>query len=278
MTCSPLASFSLAAAVVSAAPSLADTPLIVAHRGASHDAPENTLAAFELAWEQDADAIECDVYLTADHRIVCIHDDTTGRVTGQKKGTGLRVADTPFADLAQLDVGSWKHPRFSDQRIPLLQDVIATVPDTGRIFIEIKAGPELVPHLTQLLNTSPLLPEQVSIISFNPDVIAACKQALPAITANWLTSFKLNQQTLQYEPDAQAVLDQLNHCNADGLGCKAVDSLVNEAFTQSITEAGYPLHVWTVDDPAHAERFAQLGAQSITTNRPAVIRDALAPR
>lgn len=118
---------------------------IVAHRGASFDAPENTLSAFRLAWKLNADVIEGDFYLTKDEQIVCIHDKTTKRVA--PKQTSLTIARSTLAELRALDVGSWKHPRFANERIPLLEEVLATVPEGKRIFVEIKCGPEIIPHL-----------------------------------------------------------------------------------------------------------------------------------
>src|SRR5512140_286258 len=78
--------------------------LIIGHRGASRDAPENTLESFRLAWEQGADGIEADFRLTADGRIVCMHDETTGRTTG----VNLNIADTALKELRRLDAGLWK--------------------------------------------------------------------------------------------------------------------------------------------------------------------------
>ena len=132
---------------------------IVAHRGASYDAPENTLAAFRLAWEQGADAIEGDFYLTADGQIVCIHDKTTKRVApGQPE---LTVAKSTLQELRQLDVGRWKADKFAEERIPTLKEVLAIVPRQKRIFVEIKCGPEIVPILQQQLSDSDLKPEQI---------------------------------------------------------------------------------------------------------------------
>ena len=98
--------------------------MIVAHRGSSHEAPENTLPAFELAWEQGADAVEGDFLLTGDGKIVCFHDKDTKRLTGKK----LEVAKTSFADLQKLDVGKWKDEKFRGTRMPLISDVFATIP------------------------------------------------------------------------------------------------------------------------------------------------------
>ncbi len=122
--------------------SLADppvSPLVVAHRGASHDAPENTLPAFRLAWEQGADAIEGDFFLTKDGHIVCTHDRMTGRLNPGK--VKLQVADSTLAELQALDVGSWKGETWRGERMPTLAEVFATVPAGKRILIEVKCGP-----------------------------------------------------------------------------------------------------------------------------------------
>ncbi len=109
----------------------ADAQLIVAHRGASYDAPENTLAAFRLAWDQDADAIEGDFYVTKDQQIACIHDKTTKRVAPQQPE--LSIANSTLKELQKLDVGSWKHPQYTAERIPTLKEVLATVPEGKQI-------------------------------------------------------------------------------------------------------------------------------------------------
>ena len=119
-------------------------PLIVAHRGASFDAPENTLPAFELAWEQGADAIEGDFLLTKDKQIVCIHDHSTKRLADRD----LEVKSSTLAELKSLDVGFWKDKKYKNTRIPTLAEVFATIPDGKKIFVEIKCG-------TCLLYTSP---------------------------------------------------------------------------------------------------------------------------
>ena len=95
--------FSLVALLMLSSASLA-APFLVAHRGASKDAPENTLPAFELAWKQGADAIEGDFYLTKDGKIVCFHDGDTKKITGKK----LVVKDSTLAELQALDVGEWR--------------------------------------------------------------------------------------------------------------------------------------------------------------------------
>lgn len=251
----------------------ATAQLIVAHRGASHDAPENTLAAFELAWEQNADAIEGDFYVTKDQRIVCIHDDTTERVAPRQKK--LTVAKSTLKQLQQLDVGSWKHHRYADQRIPTLESVLATVPEGKQIFVEIKCGPEILPLLHKQLKASELKPEQVVIICFNKDVVTQARKLMPEYQANWLTSYKQELLTQKWSPSLQEVLKTLDDTGATGLGTKGELGVIDQAFVDSIHKAGFEFHVWTVNDPAAARQFSRFGAQSLTTDRPALIRSAL---
>ncbi len=243
---------------------------LIAHRGASHDAPENTLAAFELAWEKNADGIEGDFYLTSDQRIVCLHDKTTKRTAGRE----LVVADTAYDGLGDLDVGSWKDERYAGERIPALIQVLETVPRDRLIYIEIKCGPEIVPVLAGTLDASDLPYEQAIIISFRAEVIAAAKAWLPQCRAYWLTGYKVDEATGEVTPTIDEILATLAGCSADGLGSNAHDSL-DSAFVGRLERAGYELHVWTIDDPATARRFHALGAASITTNRPAYLRNEL---
>src|SRR5687768_9550612 len=107
--------------VIAAALPSASGQHIIAHRGASHDAPENTLAAFKLAIEQGADGFEADFYLAKDGRVVCLHDPDTKRVAGKK----LLVREASFAELRALDVGIWKGPQWKGERLPTLEEVLA---------------------------------------------------------------------------------------------------------------------------------------------------------
>jgi len=246
---------------------------IVAHRGASQDAPENTLAAFHTAWQKGADAIEGDFLLTKDGRIVCLHDASTKRTTGN--ASDLTISQSNFDQLTHLDVGSWKDPRWHQQRIPTLEEVLATVPPGKKILIEIKCGPEILDPLKKTLARASLNHDQTIIISFNADVIAAVKKYLPHRKAYWLTGFKEDKKTGQWAPTLAEILDTLKKTGADGLDVQANPQITREMI-QQVHQAGYEVHVWTVDDPQQARHWADLGVQSITTNQPWLIRDALA--
>ena len=157
---------------------------VIAHRGASFDAPENTLAAFRLAWEQGADGIEGDFYLTADGEIVCLHDSDTGRTGGRK----LSVGQSTLAELRKVDVGAWRGDKFRGEPIPTLAEVLGVVPEGKKIFVEIKCGPQIVPRVQRDLVRSHLKPAQVTIISFHESVIDAVRKQLPDYKANLLAS------------------------------------------------------------------------------------------
>ncbi len=246
--------------------------LIFAHRGASHDAPENTLAAFQLAWEQGADGIECDFRVSGDGHIVCIHDATTLRTAG----LNLEVAETPLADLKRLDVGRWKGELFAGQRIPTLAEVIAIVPAGKRIVIELKSGPEIVAPLQQVLNDSDLQPQQVIVISFDRHAIAESRRRLPAIRTHWLAGYEPDDETGPWTPTAQTIARIIRETGADGFGSEARRRVLNRQFLSDLQAAGVrEFHVWTVDDPDDARYFRQLGAAGITTNRPDLIRREL---
>lgn len=254
--------------MLSAIELFADEPLIVAHRGASFDAPENTMPAFLLAWERGADAIEGDFYLTRDGHIVCCHDKSTERYADEN----LVVKESTLAELQALDVGRWKHRRFADTHMPTLPDVLACVPAGKQIFVEVKCGPEIVPALLQDFANSQLDAKQIVVISFHSGVIAAVKKAAPQYQANWLSGFK-KQDDGRLKPSLKTVLTTLERIDADGFS--STKDHIDEAFIAAVEQRGYPYHVWTIDDGTTANRFRKWGADSITTNRPKHIRDRL---
>lgn len=241
---------------------------IVAHRGASTDAPENTLSSFQLAWQRGADAIEGDFYLTRDGHIVTIHDKTTRRTANRD----LAVASSTLAQLKELDLGSWKSSQYRGERIPTLPEVLAIVKKGKRIFIEIKCGPEIVPRLNEVLTRSGLAPDQTVVIAFDQRVIAAVKKQIPRIKAYWLVGYRRDEKTGVWTPSVDEVLATLAAINADGLDTQDNREVVNQAFVKRLRAAGMGFHVWTVDDAATARYYKQLGVDSITTNRPRALR------
>ena len=241
---------------------------IIAHRGASHDAPENTLSAIKLAWAQKADASEFDVFLSKDGKIVLLHDKDTKRVAGVDK----KVVDQTLAELRLLDVGKWKSPKFAGERIPTLDEVLATVPKGKRVFIEVKCGPEIVPELDRVLKASKLKPEQTPIISFHAPVIEAVKKARPDLEGYWIVSLKAKKG--KAPPTAESLIATAKKIRADGLDLSA-DEALDKAFATKVRDAKLKLYVWTVNDLDLARRMIDLGVGGITTDRPGWLREQL---
>ena len=240
---------------------------IIAHRGASWLAPENTLASVMLGWDKDAD-VEIDVYLTKDNRIVVIHDKTTKR-TGDKN---LKVSETNLAELRKVDVGRFKSEEFAGEKIPLLDEVIATIPAGRKLYVEIKCGPEILPFLEKVVDDSGKR-SQIVIIAFDFDTIAAAKKLMPDIDAYWLKGTARERATNRYIPHDTALVEKVRSRGLDGLDVHAGG--ITREFAEAVRRAGLKLYVWTVDDPADAVRLADLKVDGITTNRPEWLRDEL---
>jgi len=242
----------------------AEEPLIVAHRGASRDAPENTIPAFQLAWEQGADAIEADFHLSKDGEIVCFHDADTERVAG----TQLVVRQSTLAELKQLDVGATHGVAFNGTRIPTIAEVFATIPQGKKIFIEVKCGAEIIPTLLNEIDQSGLTQEQIVVISFNKQVIQQLKIKAPQYKASWLCSFK-KQETGEITPALATVLKTLKQIQADGLSS---NTALPASVIEAVSQQGYEWHVWTINDLKTARRMQALGVLSITTDVPGSMR------
>lgn len=239
-------------------------PLIIAHRGASSAAPENTLAAYKLAWEQGADAAETDVWLTKDGQVVCVHDENLKRTTGLDKP----VKQATMEEIAKVSAGAWKSGRYATERVPLLADVLATVPPGKRFFLEIKDNAEIVPHVKQVLDASGKA-SQVTIICFDQDVLDAAHAAMPELPTYWLVGAEKDEKTGEYKPINPADVASATKYGYSGLNVSWRG--VDKALVDAAHAASQELYAWTVDDPVAAKRLAELGVAGITTNTPDVM-------
>ena len=248
---------------------------IIAHRGASHDAPENTLASVQLGWERNADAVEVDVYLSKDGKIVVIHDENTKRTTGHD---GL-VHKMTWAQLQKLDAGSWKNKKFKGEPIPLLSQLLETIPNGKYLVIEIKCGPEIIQPLVALLKKTKTPPSKTAIISFSFEVVAAAKKQFPKRPVYFLSGVKQNKTTQRWEPAVETLVKKARDAGLDGLslGFKeaADDSALLGYLRRMRKDTGshkLGFYVWTVNDRRMAKMFTDVGVDGITTDRPAFLR------
>lgn len=231
-------------------------PLIIGHRGASADAPENSLAAFLLAVEQGADGIEFDVQLSRDGVPMIMHDDTVDRTCD---GTG-RVGNMTCAELQQLHLGE-------GEVVPTLAGLFELLGTRTLYNVELKdmglAETGLEERAAEVIKAHGV-GGNVLISSFNPLTLRRVRRYLPPeVPLGFLRERRVTRLACRL---ARAAADHPLH------------SLVDEAQMEWARDNGYRVNVWTVDDPDEARRLVDLGVNGIITNKPGTLRQQLGER
>jgi glycerophosphoryl diester phosphodiesterase len=244
--------------------------LIIAHRGASFDAPENTLPAIRLAWEQEADAVEIDVRMSEDGHIVVIHDADTGRTCGKFTAVNEQSLD----QLRRLDAGAWKDPRWENVGIPTLSEVLGSVPAGKRLIVEIKTGAEILPGLRATLRNGAIPRERVVLISFDVDVAKRARILLPECSVFLLYRGYDAPTAASWQAHANELLHTARRLRLDGLDMRD-HPYIDEWFVEQASSLGLEVLIYTVNDVRTAARYHSLGIQGITTDRPALLRGSL---
>lgn len=229
---------------------------LMAHRGASGLAPENTLAAFELCLQYRPEWTELDVHASADGEIIVMHDGTVDRTTD---GSGAISAMT-LAELKALDAGSWKAAEFAGEPVPTLREVVAAVGTKVRINVEIKGGPDLpyvAEHVVAILSAGGILAESM-ISSFDLSAVQAVQALTPEPALALITG---NAGDLEI-----AAREGLGGLNLQFAG-------VDAALLRAAHDAGVRVCAWTINDLARWDEFAAMGVDVLCTDMP-----HLAPR
>lgn len=232
---------------------------IIAHRGASYLAPENSVAASRLAWELGADAVECDIYLSKDNRIMVNHDATTKRTSGKD----YTIKNTPSDTLRKLDIGFLKDPKYKGEKIPFLEEIIQAVPVGKELVVEIKCGSEVLPELKKTINNFGKARRFV-FIGFDFQTISDAKKAFPENSCYWLCS------------NAELLKKNLPLVPKSGLeGISLSWNIVSKEVVNEAEKLNLELFSWTVDNPEEAKRLISLGVKGITTNRPGWLNEQI---
>ncbi|MGB0099851.1 MAG: glycerophosphodiester phosphodiesterase family protein [Nocardioides sp.] len=258
-------------------------PQVVAHRGASHDNAEHTLGAYVAALEAGADGVECDVRLTADGHLVCVHDRDLRRTASS---TGL-VSTMELAELDQLDFASWKNPwaELDDEapprderldRVLTLRHLFETVADFDRrieVAVETKHPTrygglverrlvDLLRHFGWHRTGSP-----VRVMSFSWTALQRVERIAPGVPLVQLVD------KAHHWPMLRRII------GADWVVGPGIRELADHAkLGPRITGAGHDLHVWTVNTAADLDLCLELGVKAVISDRPAYLLDLLEQR
>lgn len=232
--------------------------IIIAHRGESYDAPENTLGSINLAWQNDDDAVEIDIRMTKDEKIVAIHDNTTFR-TG---GSLMIVSSCNYDELLKVDVRKIKSSWRDNEKIPLLDEVIGTIPDDKTLFVEIKGDKKILKPLRKLIEQKNIDPNQIKFIAFNLNTMSLVKKWLPEFDAYWI----VEKKSILRKFSVEDIILKCKSSKLDGLDMKEGKHL-NKALIQTVKNSGLMIYTWTVDEPLRAKQLYLDGIDGITTNR-----------
>lgn len=259
---------------------------IVGHRGASDDAPENTLESLQLAWEQGAYGAECDITRTRDGKLVLMHDDSTQRTA--LGGGDLLVEGTDWSELKELDVGSWKDKKWTGVKIPLLEEVLRAIPEGKHLYIELKSGetnrgadPRMLNELENLLAKEEIAPEKITFISFDHDFLNRLKKRFPGYSVYYLTTYLKFPGKWPAVRTGRALEKYLQEAHANGIDGLDLESsaVITGEWVKKIHAQGLKVTIWSYrqdDTLENARRYQEMGVDFFTTNTPARILSGLA--
>lgn len=252
----------------------ADDPQVIAHRGSSGAAPENTLAAVELALAHKSDVVENDVQRTRDGALVIMHDTTLSRTTDVEEVFPDRapwnVRDFTLAEIRQLDAGSWFSEEYAGERVPTLREWVEAVGQGAGMLLEPKA-PELYPGIEVDLDkelrslpefTRALKAGRVVVQSFNHVWLRSYKDLAPDVPVGLLFGVAPTEAEIAL---AGTWAEQVN----------PAFSRIDRATVESVHAHGMEIHVWTVNDGLGMRRAVEWGVDGVITNYPQVLHDIL---
>lgn len=229
---------------------------IIAHRGSSARAPENTAAALRAAIEDGADGVEVDVRLTRDDEVVLMHDPDLLRTTGDPRP----IAHATMLDLSALNAGAWFGPDFAGEKIPTLDAALELLPPTMALNIELKAeerGDELSDAVTEIVTAHAAL-DRCWLSSSDDTILARIRARCPSARLGRVATAEVAAKPL------------------DGLQFVAAEaSAVDVALIAQARAARAEVWAWTVNDPVRAAKLGRLGVAAIITDDPALLRAAM---
>ena len=228
---------------------------LIAHRGASGHAPENTLGAFKLALEMGAKAIELDVHQTRDHELVVVHDENLKRTGGWKAA----IKNLAFEELAPVDVGSWFHKRFAVERVPRLEEVYDLVGPSVELHVELKRGSSLYPGIEERvvdLIQHRKAWDRTLVSSFDHEALYSVRSIDSRVRLGYLLGLT----------PMRTAWREMKELKAESLNCSARQ--IDARRVRECRARDLRVLVYTVNTQKEASRLAKLGVDGIFTNFP----------
>jgi glycerophosphoryl diester phosphodiesterase len=240
--------------------------LVIAHRGDSRAAPENTLPAFRAAVRLGVDMVELDYLHSADGVPVAFHDDQLDRLTNACAvwgGQKIPLATKTLAELKNLDAGSWFSPRFAGTTIPTLEEAVDAILAGSLPLVERKAGDAAT--FVELVERKKYL-TRLAVMAFDWEFLADCRRRSPRLMLGALGEKELTARQL----------DEVQALGASFIGWN--NEHLSKAYVDAIHERGLRAWVWTVDDERRAAELIDWGIDAITSNVPAAIKAVASAR
>ncbi len=242
---------------------------IIAHRGASNFAPENTMAAINIALNSNSDYIEIDVHQTLDTTLILMHDESLNRTTN---GSGL-IKDKTYPEILKLDAGQWFSQEYANEKVPTLESVLQLVNGRCNLIIEIKKGNDYYPGIEKnIINIIKKYNAEkwVTIHSFSSEILKTVHAINPNIKLHKLVfaKFKFVPFIISTKPE------KLNIEALDFVDTFSINYFfANKELIKLLKSKGKKINVWTVDDPQTAKDLIALGIDGIITNNPGILKE-----
>jgi glycerophosphoryl diester phosphodiesterase len=242
--------------------------LLLAHRGFSAVAPENTVTAAKMAAELGADGSEFDVYPSSDNALVVMHDGSVDRTTNGKG----KITELTLAEIKKLDAGSWKDPKYKGEPVPTLGDMLTTLKDVRcKPVIEIK-GKNIADKVVAAVQAAKMV-DHAFIISFNADNIKIARGLEPGIPAALLSELKKMPKDLTQDQQVDWLVNAAKECKTDFLDLDY--NMLTADMVAKLHQHKLIVWVWTVDDQQAMDNLIAWGIDGITTNKPDLLQERI---
>jgi glycerophosphoryl diester phosphodiesterase len=255
-------------------------PVLYGHRGDQEMGLQNTMSAFRGAWQNNCRGVELDVRQTKDGKLICFHDADFSKLAGDKR----KVANLTYDEIKKIDISCFKHPMFKDEHPPLLEEVFAEMPKGFNLHIEVKANSvdcDFPQRLRELMQKYRVDSEQITVVSFDEDVLRNLNRKTPGIQNMWIVGLRCCRNLGMGKGDditkvEDKLIAKLKDIGCTGVSFAAGDSRIkfDRRFTDKLKKSGLQYSFWLVNDLWQLRRLAEYGAETVLSDRPVSLQYA----